>query len=141
MNGKKPADKADHLETHDVATVDVDVAVPESDGYFDGEDFEVGEGDIEITYEVDDPSRPSAARDIYVTELASAAKQEEARRHSDVRLDLDRMRTAIEDAQGRIGRMPKMLIAAKKIQEAVERQADERLSTGGSNRAESDYDG
>ena len=67
MNGKKPADQADHLETHDVATVDVDVAVPESDGYFDGEDFEVGEGDIEITYEVDDPSRPSAARDIYVT--------------------------------------------------------------------------
>jgi hypothetical protein len=37
--------------------------------------------------------------------------------------------------------MPKMLIAAKKIQEAVERQADERLSTGGPNRAESDYDG
>lgn len=141
MNGKNPADQADHIETHEVATVDVDVAVPESDGYFDDQDFEVGDGDIELTYEVDDPSRPSAARDIYVTELASAAKHEEARRRSDVRLDLDRMRAAIEEAQGRIGRMPKMLIAAKNIQEAVERQADERLSTGGTKRAESDYDG
>jgi hypothetical protein len=127
---------------HEVTTVDVDVTVPDTDGYFDDDqDFEVGDGDIEITYEVDDPSRPSAARDIYVTEMASAAKHEEALRPSDVKLDFDRMRAAIDESQGRIGKLPKMLNAAKQIQEAVERQADERLSTGETQRAESDYDG
>lgn len=129
------------MEGHEVTTVDVDVAVPDTDGYFEDQDFEVGDGDIEVAYEVDDPSRPSAARDIYVTELASAAKHEEARRASDVKLDLDRMRAAIEETNGRISRLPKMLNAAKQIQEAVERQADERLSSGEAQRAESDYDG
>ena len=140
MTGNKPAERTGDVESHEIATVDVDVAVPDSDGYFD-EDFEVGEGDIEITYEVDDPSRPSAARDIYVTELATAAKHEEASRKSDVTLDPDRMQAAINEALGRISRMPKMLYAAKQIQEAVERQADERLSSGEAKRAESDYDG
>ncbi|MCB8828325.1 hypothetical protein LJD47_25275, partial [Escherichia coli] len=95
----------------------------------------------EITYEVDDPSRPSAARDIYVSELATAAKHEEARRKSDVQLNPDRMKAAINEALGRISRMPKMLYAAKQIQEAVERLADERLASSGSKHAESDYDG
>lgn len=121
-------------------TVDVDVTVPDTDGYFDDQDFEVGDGEVEFTYEVDDPSRPSAARDIYVTELASAAKHEEALRPSDVKLNFDRMRAAIEASQSRIAELPKMLIAAKQIQDAVERQADERLSTGEKKRAESDYD-
>ena len=74
MTGNKPAERADQIDSHEIATVDVDVAVPDSDGYLDDQDFEVGDGDIEITYEVDDPSRPSAARDIYVSELATAAK-------------------------------------------------------------------
>lgn len=94
MTGNKPAERADHNDSHEIATVDVDVAVPDSDGYFDDQDFEVGDGDIEITYEVDDPSRPSAARDIYVSELATAAKHEEARRKSDVQLNPDRMKAA-----------------------------------------------
>jgi hypothetical protein len=141
LTGNKPAERADHIDSHEIATVDVDVAVPDSDGYLDDQDFEVGDGDIEITYEVDDPSRPSAARDIYVSELATAAKHEEARRQSDVQLDPERMKAAINEALGRISRMPKMLYAAKQIQEAVERLADERLASSGSKHAESDYDG
>lgn len=140
MTGNKPAERADHIDSHEIATVDVDVAVPDSDGYLDDQDFEVGDGDIEITYEVDDPSRPSAARDIYVSELATAAKHEEARRQSDVQLDPERMKAAINEALGRISRM-QMLYAAKQIQEAVERLADERLASSGSKHAESDYDG
>lgn len=141
MTGSKPVQSADHIDRHEIATVDVDVAVPDSDGYLDDHDFEVDDGDIEITYEADDPSRPSAARDIYVSELATAAKHEEALRQSDVQLDATRMQAAINEALGRISRMPTMLYAAKQIQEAVDRLADERLASSGSKRAESDYDG
>lgn len=127
MSGNKPINAPEQLDAHDSSTVDIDVEVPDYE--FDGDDgsMEIGDGDIELVVDGDDPSRPSTARDIRVGEMATAVKHEEASRKSDVKLDIERMRSAIVEAQGRVQEMPKMLYAAKEIQKTVDALVDEHL--------------
>lgn len=127
MNGNKPINESEQLDAHASSTVDIDVQVPDYE--MDGDDgsMEVGDGEIELLVDGDDPTRPSTARDIRVGEMATAVKHEEASRKSDVEFDLERMRSAILEAQGRIREMPKMLYAANEIQKSVDALVDEHL--------------
>ncbi len=124
MSGSKPVNEPEQLDAHVSATVDVEVRVPDYE--FDGDDgsLEVGDGDFELVVEGDDPSRPSTARDIRVGEMATAVKHEEASRKSDVKLDIQRMRSAILEAQGRIQEMPKMVYAANDIVETIRKKRE-----------------
>ena len=115
MNGNKPVNEPGQLDAYSSATIDIDVSVPD---YDDDGSMEVGDGEVELSLDGDDPSRPLTERDIRVGELASAVKHEEASRKSDVKLDIDRMLSVIQKAQDSVLEMPKMLYAAKEIEEA-----------------------
>ncbi|MUO72908.1 hypothetical protein [Agrobacterium vitis] len=118
MSVNKPINEPEQPDAHDSATVDVDVPLPDYQMDGDDESMEIGDGEIDLVVEGDDPSRPSTARDIRVGEMATAVKHQEASRKSDVKFDIERMRSAILDAQGRIQEMPRMLYAAKEIEVA-----------------------